>query len=152
MPTAAGKTAWTLNSRYLCQLKAANKTLKKSQQKRVFVSCKYTSWDGSHQLLIHLGDLKAHRGFVKLKPKVPPLRHLSDTSCSHSMVVSDCRMDCALELRWNCIICSDPFLEVKLLLKRCWVLLRWQFRHMLLHFLFNSPWTWGHRNKEPFLI
>lgn len=62
-------------------------------------------------------------------------------SGAHSTVVSDCRMDWAREWRWDCAMCSKPFLEVKVLLK-CRSLLRRQFRHILLHFLFSSPWTW----------
>lgn len=58
----------------------------------------------------------------------------------HSTVVSDCRMDWVRELRWNCTMCSEPFLEAKALLK--WrSLLRRQFRHTLRHFLFSSPCT-----------
>lgn len=41
---------------------------------------------------------------------------LKGPSGPHSTVVSDCRMDCVRELRWNCTMCSDPFLEAKVLL------------------------------------
>ena len=81
--------------------------------------------------------------FVKLTPE----DSVVVVSSPHSTEVSDCRMDWVRELRCDRIMCSEPFLEAKALLKRRSLLGR-PFRHTLLHFLFSSPWTCGNKWEE----
>lgn len=79
---------------------------------------------------------------------VDPGKPGKDSSLSllgfHRTVVSDCMIDWVREFRWDCVMCSKPFLKANVEIE-CRCLLRQPLRHITRQIRLSSPWTWWMR-------